>query len=136
METIAIKACEAYREREVLALYESVGWSAYYTRPELLREAFAASLCVYGAYHGERLVGLIRAVGDGCTVVFIQDVLVHPAYQRRGIGSMLVGTVKARFSLVRQMHLITDDIPETAAFYRSAGFLPVEQMHCRAFTKP
>ena len=53
METIAIKACEAYREREVLALYESVGWSAYYTRPELLREAFAASLCVYGAYHGE-----------------------------------------------------------------------------------
>ena len=36
------------------------------------------------AYDEDRLVGLIRVVGDGLTIVFIQDLLVYPQYQRQG----------------------------------------------------
>ncbi|MBQ9167603.1 MAG: GNAT family N-acetyltransferase [Oscillospiraceae bacterium] len=135
MNHVVIKAYETYHEPEILLLYKSVGWSAYYTKPEILRQAFEGSLCVYGAYLGERLVGLIRVVGDGQTIIFIQDVLVHPDYQRQGIGTMLIGQIKARYHRVRQMHLLTDDTPRTVGFYKSAGFIPVEDAQCRAFTK-
>ena len=135
MSNIEIKAYETYHEPEILSLYKSVGWSAYYTKPEILRQAFEGSLCVCGAYLEERLVGLIRVVGDGQTVIFIQDVLVHPDYQRQGIGTMLIGQIKARYHHVRQMHLMTDDTPRTVRFYKSAGFIPVEDAHARAFTK-
>lgn len=135
MNHITVKEYECYNEPEVLSLYRSVGWSAYYSQPEVLRRGFKNSLCVLGAYQGEKLVGLIRAVGDGYTVILIQDVLVMPEFQRQGIGTMLVGAIKARYSHVRQMHLMTDDTPKTVSFYRSAGFLSAEEAHCRAFTR-
>lgn len=135
MERIVIKDYAPYRAPEVLALYQSVGWSAYYSQPDVLEQAFACSLCTLAAFDGERLVGLIRCVGDGHTVVFVQDILVHPQYQRRGIGTMLLGYVKERFSRVRQMHLLTDDLPQTVGFYKAAGFTPVEEVRCRAFTR-
>lgn len=135
MKQVTIKAYTEYREQEILGLYRSVGWSAYYSQPEVLRRAFANSLAVFAAWDGERLAGLIRVIGDGETVVFIQDLLVQPDYQRQGIGTMLIGTIRAKFTHVRQMHLMTDDTPRTVSFYKACGFLTPEEVHCRAFTK-
>ena len=77
--------------------------------------------------------GLIRAVGDGATIVFIQDILVAPERQRRGIGTALLRAVLERFNGVRQIELTTDDTPETAAFYRSLGFADFAGLGCRGF---
>src|SRR5699024_7342854 len=74
-----IKEYLSYDEKEILALYESVGWTAYTENPAALRLGFAHSLLTLAAYEGERLLGLVRTVGDGHTIVFIQDILVHPA---------------------------------------------------------
>lgn len=130
-----IRRIEQYREEEVLSLYKSVGWSAYYSKPEVLKRAFEKSLRVFGAYDGAALVGLIRCVGDGETIVFIQDILVRPECQRRGIGRELVAAVLAEYAHVRQMHLLTDDTEKTVGFYTGVGFTPVEDVHCRAFTR-
>ena len=135
METVEIREYGAYQEDEILPLYRSVGWSVYYRRPELLKKAFENSLCVLAAYDGDRLAGLIRGVGDGYSVVLIQDVLVRPEYQRRGIGSTLVYHLKARYNHVRQMHLLTDDTVETVGFYQAVGFTPLEEIRGRAFTR-
>lgn len=134
MDDYTVCAYRGFGE-ETLALYESVGWSAYYRQPEALEDAFSRSLCVFGAYHGEHLVGLIRVVGDGVSVVFVQDILVRPKYQRRGIGRRLVAAVLERYANVRQLHLLTDDTPETVGFYKAVGFAPVETFHFRAFTR-
>lgn len=76
----------------VLDLYASVSWSNYTNHPRRLEQAFHQSLFVMAAYDDdEELVGLIRAVGDGLTIVFIQDLLVCPHYQRQGIGRSLLG---------------------------------------------
>lgn len=135
MEQIAIREYTQYPEAEILNLYRSVGWSVYYSHPEVLRQVFEHSLRVLAAYDGDQLVGLIRAVGDGQTVVFIQDLLVAPVYQRRGIGRDLVARLLERFQNVRQVYLITDDTPETVGFYKAVGLTPVEEVHCRAFTR-
>lgn len=135
MNDIIIKEYRDYREAEVLGLYKSVGWSAYYDHPETLRQAFLGSLYILGAYAGEKLVGLVRTVGDGATIVFLQDILIHPAYQRQGIGTRLIGGLLERYQHVRQLHLLTDDRPGTVGFYKAVGFTPVEDVHCRAFTR-
>lgn len=80
----------SYDAEEIRFLYESVGWMNYTARPEMLKKAFENSLAVLGAYEEDRLIGIIRAVGDGASIVFIQDLLVLPEYQRRGIGSALL----------------------------------------------
>lgn len=123
-----IKEYLSYDEEEILALYESVGWTAYTENPAALRLGFAHSLLTLAAYEGDRLLGLIRTVGDGHTIVFIQDILVHPTAQRKGIGTALVKAVLDRFPLVRQVELTTDNTAKTLAFYRSLGFSPMEEL--------
>lgn len=62
----------------VLDLYDSVGWTGYTNRPDMLHQALEHSLFVLAAFDGNRLVGLLRSVGDGHSIVFIQDILVLP----------------------------------------------------------
>lgn len=118
---------------EVLVLYKSVGWSMYTRDPARLERALTHSLTVLSAYEGKQLVGLIRAVGDGETILFIQDLLVLPEYQRRGIGKQLIEALLARFPEVRQRVLLTDDDPKTRSFYKAAGFVESQQMGVIAF---
>lgn len=125
-----IREYVVYREQEILSLYASVGWTAYTDHPETLKDGFANSLLILGAYEQEKLLGIIRVVGDAATVVFVQDLLVHPAAQRRGIGSALLQAVLERYHHVRQIELVTDDRPETLAFYQKLGFRCVPEYGC------
>ena len=133
METITIKEC-AYNE-EVLEIYKSVGWTIYASDPEKLRRAFVNSLYILGAYDGDTLVGILRAVGDGETVVFLQDILVRPDKQGQGIGRKLMAEFFRKYSHVRQVQLLTDDTPATVGFYRAVGMVPAEELHFKSFVK-
>ena len=101
----------------------------------ILEEAYANSLCVLGAYDSDRLVGIIRAVGDGQTIVFVQDIIVLPEYQRKGIGTKLLKAVMEKYKDVYQMELLTDNTEKTKAFYRSVGFTASDDMGCVAFIR-
>ena len=79
-----------YREEEILPLYTSVDWTAYTDAPDALRRGFEKSLLTLAAYEEKTLVGIARTVGDGETIVLMQDLLVFPRYQRRGIGTALM----------------------------------------------
>ena len=70
-----IRNYEVYKEPEILNLYTSVGWTAYTCDPKTLKMGFSHSLLILAAYEGEKLLGLVRVVGDGFTVVLIQDLL-------------------------------------------------------------
>jgi ribosomal protein S18 acetylase RimI-like enzyme len=110
---------------ELLELYGAVGWSAYTDKPELLRAGIAGSSHVVTARLDGRLVGLARATSDDATICYLQDVLVHPDAQRRGIGRALVQAVLDRYSAVRQKVLLTDDEPAQRAFYESLGYAEI-----------
>ena len=114
----------------VLDLYASVGWSNYTNRPRRLEQAYHQSLLVIVAYDDEELVGLIRAVGDGLTIVFIQDLLVYPHYQRQGIGRSLLEQTLERFKDVYQIQLATEQSDKNLAFYRELGFRRQEDFDC------
>ena len=130
-----IKPYLQYDPAQILPLYEAVGWRNYYTRPEMVEKAYVNSLCTLAAYEAEKLVGIIRCVGDGHSIVFIQDILVFPEYQRKGIGTALMKAVLQRYDHVYQIQLATDHTEKTKAFYTSLGFQPLERMGCCAFMK-
>lgn len=130
-----IREYKPYNEAEILSLYESVGWTAYTNQPEVLRKGFENSMLTLAAYEGEQLLGLIRTVGDGATVVFVQDILVFPEHQRKGIGSALLQAILDQYRQVRQIELATDNTPKTIAFYRSMGFREMSEIGCCGFMK-
>lgn len=124
-----------YNEDEILPIYESVGWTNYTRYPQMLKEAYLHSLKIYAAYSDEQLAGIIRVVGDGFSVVFVQDLLVYPKYQRQGIGTALLKTIMEDYRSVYQLHLLTDNTEKTIAFYKSLGFVMDTDIDCRAFSK-
>lgn len=68
---MGIREYKTYNEMEILSLYASVGWTAYTDRPEVLRKGFENSMLTLAAYEGDQLLGIIRTVGDGYTIVFV-----------------------------------------------------------------
>ena len=117
-----VKEYREYREDEILSLYHAVGWSRYTDEPETLRQSFDHSLCTLAAYENDLLIGLIRTVGDGFSSVLIQDLLVHPSYQRQGIGTTLLQEIRTRYRSVYQMQLLIDRDTKMLEFYRKRGF--------------
>jgi len=132
---MAIREYRIYNEAEILRLYSSVGWTAYTDDPETLRKGFENSLLCLGAYEDDHLLGIVRVVGDGQTIVLVQDILVLPDYQRKGIGTALLQAVLDRYRHVRQIVLATDDTPKTVAFYKSMGFVELSEIGCCGFMR-
>ncbi len=113
---------------ELVSLYNSVGWSAYTNDPSKLLRAVQASLRVVTARLDGNLVGLVRIVGDGETIVYIQDILVHPSAQRTGFGRQLMASALEPYGDVRQKVLLTDDDPGQVAFYQTLGFTEIRNL--------
>lgn len=108
---------------ELLALYTAVGWTAYTRDPGTLRRAVAQSSFNAAARDDAGLlVGFVRVISDDATIAYIQDILVRPDAQGRGIGRALLEAALARYAHVRQVVLITDDEPRQRAFYEALGF--------------
>ncbi len=132
---ITIKDYIEYNEKEILTLYKSVGWANYVNNPNMIKNAYANSLKILGAYEGEKLLGIIRVVGDGHSIVFIQDIVVLPESQRKGIGTALLKSILEIYQNVYQKTLVTDNTEKTIQFYKSVGFKMDVDIECRAFIK-
>ena len=130
-----IREYKTYNEKEILSLYGAVGRTAYTKDPAALRRGYEQSLFVLAAYERQDLLGIIRVVGDGATVVFVQDILVYPEQQRKGVGTALLRAVLERYADVRQIELVTDDTEKTVAFYQSMGFRELSELGCRGFMR-
>ena len=130
-----IREYTEYREEEILRLYTEVGWTAYTKDMSALEQGYKHSLLVLSAYENEELLGIVRAVGDGHTIVFVQDILVFPEKQRQGVGSALLKAVLDRYPDVRQIELVTDNTPKTVAFYKSLGFSELSEIGCCGFVR-
>ncbi len=131
-----IQTLRAGREQEILRLYEVVGWTAYLSQPDRIKPAFDHSLCVLELCDDDdRLLGFVRAVGDGETILYIQDLIVDPSVQNQGWGTLLLKTMADRYPQVRQKILLSDDVEKTLRFYRRLGWQPVSEFHCQALIK-
>ena len=110
---------------DFIALHVAVGWAAL--KPEKARRALENSAIVLSAVEGERVVGVVRVISDLCYLAHIEDVMVLPEYQGRGIGSTLVDAVLQRLrGLIDeggQMLVCLISAPNKEGFYGRRGFV-------------
>ena len=72
----------------VIALREIVGWGN--SPIHQIEVALENSWYVMSVVHEGRVIGIGRIVGDGVTICYIQDVIVLPEYQGKGIGTAIM----------------------------------------------
>lgn len=89
MITYSLTRTASITDQEILDLYRSVGWSAYLQQPQNTLDALANSAVLW-ATTDDHLIGLIRGVTDGHTILYIQDLLVDPVYQQQHVGTTLM----------------------------------------------
>lgn len=104
---------------EVLRLYRANGWSSA-EKPAQLMAALRNSHALVTARIGRELAGLGNAISDGHLVVYFPHMLVHPDYQGKGVGRLMMQAMLERYAGFHQLMLTADG--GAIDFYRSLGF--------------
>jgi len=124
-----------YKLGQLEKLYNDVEWYAYTNDLDVLQQAISHSLEVISAWNGDELVALIRVVGDGLTIIYIQDILVLNAYQNQGIATQLMQQILEKYKHVRQKVLLTEEAPDVRRFYEKNGFESCDKGSLVAFAR-
>ena len=61
--------------------------------------------------------------------------MVHPEYQNKRIGTIMLSMILDKYKQVRQKVLLTDDEPIVRNFYENNGFISADQGNTVAFYK-
>jgi len=72
----------------------AVGWAAFPV--SALEAAYKQTLFFSCIYEGSELTACGRAVGDGYCYVYLQDIMVLPRVQRKGLGTIVVKDLLAQ----------------------------------------
>lgn len=111
--------------QDYLAIRACVGWRILLE--EQASRALQNSLYMVGAYDGEKLVSMGRLVGDGAVICYVQDLIVVPEYQHKGVGSQvldaLIEYVEGLHIEGSQMMLCLMCAKGREAFYEKHGFI-------------
>jgi spermidine synthase len=129
-EEIEIKVIADVDRVAVKRLYQDAGWWEEIDETvdgcawidDLVKQSF----CFVGAFCGAELIGMGRAVSDGVSDAYIQDVVVLKKFRRAGIGNKIIGKI-IQFLQSRRIGwigLIAE--PGTQQFYLRLGFFPME----------
>jgi GNAT superfamily N-acetyltransferase len=124
MNKIDIRIGNEFSTEQLLALYNSVGWGAYTNdqNRDKLATAVRNSTYVVSAWEDDELIGLARGLSDDVSIFYLQDVLIRPSFQGKGIGRLLLANCLERFAHVRTRLLLTDNEEKQLNFYESMGF--------------
>lgn len=132
-ETIEFKENIIPQLPELLALYRAVDWQNYTKNPQMLEQAWRNSLFTLTIWQNNHLIGAIRVVGDGFSLIYIQDLLIFPDFQRQGLDKLLLDKVLEKYPQVYMRLLMTDDSPAVRAFYENCGWKDLSRYHSVCF---
>lgn len=65
-----------------------MGWKVLSTEQAV--KAISNSIYTVTASVDGKVVGMGRMVGDGAVICYVQDLVVHPSYQKLGVGAALM----------------------------------------------
>lgn len=109
---------------KLIKLYESVKWQQYTMLDKKnMEKMILSSHHTIQVFDGKRLVGFIRSLSDGVLYVMIQDVIVNPEYQRKGIGKSLVTKMISLYgNHPKKSFIRLFSEPSAEGFYIALGF--------------
>lgn len=112
----------------VAELYRKSGW---FHADEMNSYAFLnrlihGSFSFIAVYRDHELVGMGRAISDGVSDAYIQDVFVDPAYQKMGVGSLIIQNLVKTIQSEGISWIGLIGVPGSSEFYRKLGFQVME----------
>lgn len=121
---IVIDAPTKEQTQMIAGLYRAQGWRQPCDddSPQWIRKLVAGSHCFVVAVKGEEIVGMGRAISDGISDAYIQDLTVRSNHRNQGIGGKILRTILERLHAdgLRWIGLIAE--PGSSNLYRHAGF--------------
>lgn len=110
---------EIVSAKDLSDLRESVGWNRMedeYNNPLM------TSYYHIAVYEDDKMVGYIDSVSNGVTDAYIQDLMVHPDYQGKGLGTELMNQMIA-YLKENRIYIISVVFEESLKpFYDRFGF--------------
>jgi ribosomal protein S18 acetylase RimI-like enzyme len=107
------------------SLRKSVGWNEINERQAIT--GLSNSRYMAAAYHDGKTVGMARLITDGGYVAYIADVVVHPDYQKLGIGktlvNMILSFIEANLNEDDSVCVLLMAAKGKEEFYRRFGFI-------------
>jgi GNAT superfamily N-acetyltransferase len=116
---IQIVEQKRFSEQDVLEIYQKNFWSAA-ADPELLFKALKNSNSLVLAILANKVIGLGNAISDGYLVVYYPHLIVHPSFQGKGIGSLILQHLQIKYRGFHQQMLTAD--ARAISFYEKNGF--------------
>ena len=118
---------------EFIYLWESV-WSDAPTT-EQIELALTNSIFVVSVYDRGKVAAMARMIGDMGLCYYIKDVVVHPDYQKQGIGRGLINElldfIKSNGISGTQIFVELCAMPDKIPFYEKFGFSANEAQRLR-----
>lgn len=113
---------------QVKALFRATGWTEDLARysPRQIRKLLRHSHLVLSAWNQKKLVGFASVISDGVLCGLVENLVVHPDYRRRGLGTRLLREL-ARAARRQRICLYVLGIRGKGgrAFFGRAGFQPL-----------
>ena len=110
---------------EYLHIRKMVGWKTL--SDTQAQKALDNSIYHLGAYEDDKLIGMGRIVGDGAVICYIQDLIVLPEYQGKGIGSKILSKLISYVKIIgeenTEMMLCLMCAKGRERFYEKHGFI-------------
>ena len=107
-----------------LQLYTSVGWEP----PGIgqVQKALENTIATFTAYDNDKAIGMVRLIGDSGMSFYIKDFAVVPAYQSKGVGTLLLNAledyIKEHIAPDWAVSLELISSKEAVGFYQKHGF--------------
>jgi len=121
---IEIKETLEVPQEDILTIYKANNWSSA-QKPDALYKALLNSHSLVTAWDRDRLVGLGNALSDGYLVVYYPHLVVHPDYQGKGVGTLIMERLQNKYKDFHQQILVADG--QAVDFYKKHGFEPAGQ---------
>lgn len=102
-------------------LRASVGWDADRAESRY-DEILARSYTHYAVHSHGRLIAFVSVLSDGIADAFLLDLMVHPDFQRQGIGRALVRRAVSDLTAEGIRAIQVTFAQELEGFYRKCGF--------------
>lgn len=104
-------------------LFKTTGWNKEYNFSiQDLADAIKNSWYSISIYSSDNLIGFGRVIADGVHHALIVDLIIHPDYQEKGLGSELLERLvnKCKDNNIRDIQLFA--AKDKYAFYEKFGF--------------
>ena len=109
--------------KEYWNLFQTTGWNQEYNFSiQDLANAIQNSWYSMSIYDSDKLIGFGRVIADGVHHALIVDLIIHPDYQNKGLGSRLLDKLvsKCKKNKIRDIQLFS--AKDKYSFYEKFGF--------------